>query len=307
MKIKDFIREQNGIYILEKVLNKDKTWIYLNDNIEVPKEAIEILNKVKDGYPIEYIFEEVWFYGDKFYVKEGVLIPRDDTEVVVERAINLINKMCNKECRVVDCCTGSGVIAIEIAKHTNSKVLATDISDTAIEVARKNIMLSEVKEKVRVIKADLLDLKSFYDLKDLKDLDLLSAKGRISRGEICQKDVWQDSNFEKFVKEIENFGFEVENGLLKGDILVSNPPYVEKSWKKPNAYEPDIAFFGGGDGLDIVKKLINYAITLKYKAVILEIGYNQKKSLSKFLEGKVKSFEFFEDLAGNIRGVEIIV
>jgi len=307
MLIKDFIKELNGSYILEKILNKDKTWIYLNDNLEVPKEAIEILNKVKSGYPIEYIFEEVWFYGDKFYVKEGVLIPRDDTEVVVERAINLINKMCNKECKVVDCCTGSGVIAIEIAKHTNSKVLATDISDTAIEVARKNIMLSGVKKKVRVIKADLLDLKSFYDLKDLKDLDLLSAKGRTSRGEICQKDVWQDSNFEKFIKEIENFGFKLENGLVKGDILVSNPPYVENSWRKPNNYEPDLAFFGGDDGLDIVKKLINYAIALKYKAVILEIGYNQKKSLSEFLKGKVKRFEFFEDLTGNIRGVEIIV
>ena len=307
MKIKDFIREQNGIYILEKILNKDKTWIYLNDNLEVPKEAIEILNRVKDGYPIEYIFEEVWFYGDKFYVKEGVLIPRDDTEVVVERAINLINKKCNKECKVVDCCTGSGVIAIEIAKHTNSKVLATDISDKAIEVARKNIMLSGIKEKVKVVKADLLDLTGFYNLKDLYDLDLLSVKSRANQEKMEQNDILQDSGFDELIQEIENFGFEVEKGLIKGDILVSNPPYVENSWKKPNNYEPDIAFFGGDDGLDIVKKLINYAITLKYKAVILEIGYNQKKSLSKFLEGKVKSFEFFEDLTGNIRGVEIIV
>ncbi len=292
MLIKDFIKEPNGSYILEKVLNKDKTWIYLNDNLEVPKEALKILEKVKLGYPIEYIFEEVWFYGDKFYVKEGVLIPRDDTEVVVERAINLINKKCNKECRVVDCCTGSGVIAIEIAKHTNSKVLATDISDTAIEVARENIMLSEVKEKIKVVKADLLNLKIFYDL---TNLELLSLNSRANQEKMGQNNIAQDS------------GFEIKNGLVKGDILVSNPPYVENSWKKPNDYEPDIAFFGGDDGLDIVKKLINYAIALKYKAVILEIGYNQKKSLSEFLKGKVRSFEFFEDFTGNIRGVEIIV
>jgi len=298
MKIKDFIKERNGIYILEKVLNKDKTWIYLNDNIEVPKEAIEILERVKDGYPIEYIFEEVWFYGDKFYIKEGVLIPRDDTEVVVERAINLINKICNKDCRVVDCCTGSGVIAIEVAKHTNSKVLATDISDTAIEVARKNIMLSGVQEKVKVVKADLLDVRG------LRDSDLISVKSRASQEKTEQNDILQYNDIEENIK---NFGFEIEKGLIKGDILLSNPPYVENSWKKPNAYEPDIAFFGGDDGLDIVRKLINYAIALKYKALVLEIGYNQKKSLSEFLEGKVKSFEFFEDLAGNIRGVEIIV
>ncbi|QCI28142.1 N5-glutamine methyltransferase family protein [Caminibacter pacificus] len=300
MKIKDFIKERDGIYILEKVLNKDKTWIYLNDNIEVPKEAIEILEKVKKGYPIEYIFEEVWFYGDKFYIKEGVLIPRDDTEVVVERAIKLINGKCKMEngCRVVDCCTGSGVIAIEVAKHTNSKVLATDISDTAIEVARKNIMLSGVQEKVKVVKADLLDVRG------LRDSDLISVKSRASQEKIEQNDILQYNDIEENIK---NFGFEIEKGLIKGDILLSNPPYVENSWKKPNVYEPDIAFFGGDDGLDIVRKLINYAIALKYKALVLEIGYNQKKSLSEYLEGKVKSFEFFEDLAGNIRGVEIIV
>jgi len=67
-----------------------------------------------------------------------------------------------------------------------------------------------------------------------------------------------------------------------------------------------LAFYGGDDGLDIVKKLIIQAISLKYKAAVIEIGYNQKEKLSAFLKGKVKSFEFFEDLAGNVRGVEII-
>jgi len=279
MMIKDFIKEPNGTYILEKVLNKDKTWIYLNDDLEVPKEALKILEKVKSGYPVEYIFEEVWFYGDKFYIKEGVLIPRDDTEVVVERAINLINK--TNAAKVVDCCTGSGVIAIEIAKHTSAKVIATDISDIAIEVARKNIMLSVVDNKVKVVKADLLSIKS-------------SVKQTIERDETINNN------------EIEKFGFEIENGFIKADILVSNPPYVENSWEKPNVYEPDLAFYGGDDGLDVVKKLIIQAKNLKYKAAVIEIGYNQKEKLSEFLNGKVKGVEFFNDLAGNIRGVEII-
>jgi len=277
MMIKDFIKEPNGSYILEKILNKDKTWIYLNDNLEVPKEALKILQKVKSGYPIEYIFEEVWFYGDRFYIKEGVLIPRDDTEVVVEKAIQLINEKCkvkSEECKVIDCCTGSGVIAIEIAKHSNAKVIATDISDMAIEACRKNIMLSEMKDKIYIVKGDLL-----------KILEENSQKEKI---------------------EIEKLGFEIENGFIKADILVSNPPYVENFWQKPNEYEPDLAFYGGDDGLDIVKKLIIQAISLKYKAAVIEIGYNQKEKLSAFLKDKVKSFEFFEDLAGNVRGVEII-
>ncbi|MEO1958312.1 MAG: HemK/PrmC family methyltransferase [Nautiliaceae bacterium] len=266
MKIKEFLREKNGSYILEKVLNKDKAWLFLNDNLEVPSEAIDILERINSGYPIEYIFEEVYFYGDRFYIKEGVLIPRDDTEVVVERGIELVRKL--GAMRVVDCCTGSGVIAIEIAKHTDAKVLATDISDVAIEVARKNIMLNNVEEKVKVIKGNLLK--------------------------------FQNS------KEIKNFGFEVKNNIIKGDILISNPPYVENSWNKPNEYEPDIAFFGGEDGLDIVRELIKEAKKAAYKGAIIEIGYNQKDILSKFLKDKVKEFEFFKDLGGRIRGVEVL-
>jgi release factor glutamine methyltransferase len=260
MLIKDFVKEQNGIYILEKVLKKDKTWIFLNDNFEVPKEAIEILKKVKNGYPIEYIFKEVWFYSDKFYITEGVLIPRDDTEIIVERAIKLINKLCKSDCTVIDCCTGSGVIAIEIAKYTKSKVIATDISDIAITVAKKNILLNGVKDRVEVLKCDLLEC------------DFIGK------------------NNEK---------------NSKGDILIANPPYVENSWKKPNKYEPDLAFYGGEDGLDIIRKLIFQAKNLGFKAAIIEIGFNQKEKLSEFLNKVVKSYNFFNDLSGNVRGVEI--
>ena len=251
VKIKEFMKQKNGVYILEKVLNKDKAWLFLNDEIEVPKKALEILKRVNEGYPVEYLFEEVWFFGDKFYIKEGVLIPRDDTEVVVERAIKVINEKCKKsDCLVVDCCTGSGVIAIEIAKHTNAKVIATDISDIALEVARENVKLHNLEDRVEIKKCNLLS---------------------------C-------------FKEFKNLA-----------ILVANPPYVENSWKKPNEYEPDIAFYGGDDGLDIVRELINEAKRLKFEAAIIEIGYNQKEKLEELGD----KFEFFRDLAGNIRGVEI--
>jgi len=254
MLIRDVLKEKDAIYILEKLLNKDKTWIFLNEDKDVPKEYFEIQKKIKYGYPIEYIFEEVYFYGDMFFVKEGVLIPRDDTEVVVEKAIELINNFPSSyshfpsSLKVVDCCTGSGVIAIEIAKHTNAKVIATDISEIALEVARKNAKLHNIDIEFK--KCDLFD--------------------------------------------------------FKGDILVSNPPYVENFWKKPNEFEPDIAFYGGEDGLDIVKKIILKAKNLNYKAAVIEIGYNQKELLSVFLEKEKLKYEFFKDLAGNIRGVEIL-
>jgi len=248
LKIKDALKLKNGSYILEKLLNKDKTWLFLNDNLEVPKEFFEIYEKVENGYPIEYIFNEVYFYGDRFFIKEGVLIPRDDTEVVVERAINLINNF-PFPIKVLDCCTGSGVIAIEIAKHTNAEVIATDISEEALNVAKKNAKLHNVSVK-------------------FKKCDLFNEKA---------------------------------------DVLVANPPYVENFYKKPNEFEPDLAFFGGDDGLDIVREIILKANNLGYKAAVIEIGYNQKEKLKEFLEKeKIKNFKCFKDLAGNIRGVEIL-
>ena len=248
MRIKDVLRQANGSYILEKLLNKDKAWLFLNDNNKVPKKYFEIKNKLAEGYPIEYIFNEVFFLGDKFYIKEGVLIPRDDTEIVVERAIEIINeKYKDKKCKVIDCCTGSGVIAIEIAKHTDTKVTAIDISDIALEVAKKNALLHNVDVEFK--KCNLFEEKA--------------------------------------------------------DVLVANPPYVENFWQKPNKYEPDLAFFGGDDGLDIIKEIIKKAIKFNIKNIILEIGYNQKDSLSCFLGNFDCKYEFFKDLAGRVRGVII--
>jgi len=247
LKIREFLNQPNGAYILQKVMDKDKAWLILNDNLNVPKEALDILQKQKSNYPVEYIFNEAYFFGDKFFIKEGVLIPRDDTEVVVQKAIDLINSLNLKTPKVIDCCSGSGVIAIEIAKHTNAEVFATDINPLAIEIAKKNAKLHNVE--VKFSKCDLL----------------------------CEN----------------------------ADILVANPPYVQTSWQKPNPYEPDNAFFGGNDGLDIIKRLISKAKNLNVKYAVIEIGFNQRELLSQFLPPHTKNFEFFNDLSGNVRGAVI--
>jgi len=253
MIVSDFLGDTKALYILQKIFNKDKSWFYLNDQVKIPSKFFQIYEQIKNGYPLEYIFNEVEFYGDVFYIEEGVLIPRDDTEIVVEHAIEIVNNLCKKkECTVVDCCTGSGVIAIEIAKHTCAKVIATDISDKALSVAEKNI----TQHNVAV---------------DIKKCDLLNCGG----------------------------------SLLKCDVLVANPPYVENSWKKPNSYEPDLAFYGGDDGLNIIKKLFYQAKTNGTKYAVLEIGYNQKKPLEKFFSDENCIYSFFNDLQGNVRGVVI--
>ena len=126
------------------ILNKDNIYIMTNFNIEIPKEKEQILlkslEKIKNGYPLQYITEKQEFMGLSFFVNENVLIPQPDTEVLVEQALKIIiRKFKDKEVKVLDLCTGSGAIAISIKKYfPNAIVYALDISKEALEVAKLN-------------------------------------------------------------------------------------------------------------------------------------------------------------------------
>lgn len=105
--------------------------------------------------PIKYITETVEFMGIDFYIKEGVLIPRPDTEVLVEEVLKEINKRKLK--KVCDVCCGSGAIGLSIAKLLeNTIVVCSDIDDTALEVTQKNIDNLSLKSRASVVKSDLL-------------------------------------------------------------------------------------------------------------------------------------------------------
>ncbi len=116
------------------------------------KKAKNILTeRVLTGKPIQYIVGKTFFMGDIFSVNEDVLIPRDDTEILVTRAISTIND--NKLKTVLDIGTGSGIIAIEVKKHTPASVFACDISQKALEVAKKNA--ENLKAKINFFQSDL--------------------------------------------------------------------------------------------------------------------------------------------------------
>jgi len=105
--------------------------------------------------------------GHKFYVDENVLIPQPDTEVLVETAIRLIvkgikdisdDKKTKQQINILDLCTGSGNIAISLAKYVeNAKIIATDISEKALDVAIKNAKINNVYNKIEFIKSDLFE------------------------------------------------------------------------------------------------------------------------------------------------------
>ena len=122
---------------------------YVTENIE---EAIE---RYKNGEPVQYIIGDVNFYGNTIKVNKNVLIPRFETEELVEKTIKKIKNKFNKKIDVLDLCTGSGCIAITIKKEINSNVTATDISSDALEVAKENVNLNNVD--VKLINSDLFN------------------------------------------------------------------------------------------------------------------------------------------------------
>lgn len=145
--------------ILAYVLNTDKLSIILNRDKHVgtldEKEYIRLIGLRKNRMPVKYITGECEFMGLKFKVREGVLIPRPDTEVLVEAVIEDIDKYGFKT--VCDVCCGSGAIGLSIAKlRENTRVELCDISDTALEVTKENSAALEVLERAEIVKSDLL-------------------------------------------------------------------------------------------------------------------------------------------------------
>ncbi|CAG7839289.1 SAM-dependent methyltransferase [Clostridium novyi B str. ATCC 27606] len=146
--------------LIQKVLKKDKLFIILNRNLEISskdqEEFFKLIKLRKDKMPVKYILGECEFMGLNFNVKEGVLIPRADTEVLVEEVIKEIKE--NGYNNVCDVCCGSGAIGISIGKYIKKTIIdCYDISDIAIEVTKNNINKFQLNDKVYVYKSDLLD------------------------------------------------------------------------------------------------------------------------------------------------------
>lgn len=131
--------EASTNFLLRKVLGVDKKYLILNKEkklgTEKEKQFRSFIEKRKNHEPVWYITGEIEFYGLGLAVDKNVLIPRPETEILVERVINEIG---DEECNILDLGTGSGAIAITLAKKTKGKVYASDISRKALEVAKNN-------------------------------------------------------------------------------------------------------------------------------------------------------------------------
>ncbi|MDU1708241.1 MAG: peptide chain release factor N(5)-glutamine methyltransferase [Anaerococcus vaginalis] len=254
MKIKDILETNNNdlIIALTYLLNTNKNLLFLNKE-EILDEKIEIElkkinDKINEGYPLQYAIGKWNFYGLDLLVDKRALIPRYETEILVDLIIN--DNSNNK--KILDIGTGSGAISLALSKNLkDSKIIGVDISKKAIDLANEN-----------------------------------KIKLNINNVEFKESDIFSNID-EKF------------------DIIVSNPPYINKEdfekLDKKLYYEPQNALYGGEDGLYFYKKIIKNAKNFLNKngKIYLEIGYDQKDSISDLLEEygykQIKSYKDFND------------
>ncbi len=184
MKLKEIIKESNKRLkilniedssikvrlLIEYVFKIPKEQIILNEEKELEENKLtqfyNLLEKIENGMPIQYITNKQEFMGLNFYVDENVLIPQPDTEILVEEVIKYIRKHRENKLRILDLCTGSGIIAISIAKYLkNVEIYASDISEKALDVAKRNAKSHNVN--IKFICSDM-----FKNIKE-KEFDII--------------------------------------------------------------------------------------------------------------------------------------
>ena len=233
-----------------------------------------LIDRRRCGEPVQYITGEAEFFALPFHVTPDVLIPRPETEHLIEKVLEIFRapsgtdpgapsvqrswlngwetEIASAPC-ILDIGTGSGAIAVALAHHLpESQITAIDISNTALSVARENAALNGVSHRVRFLQGDLLS----------------PVRG------------------EQF------------------DIIVSNPPYVANADRETLAievrdYEPALALFAGNDGIEIYRRLIPaaFASLVPGGFLLLEIGFGQQNLVRDLLAASgFRNIEFTLDL-----------
>ena len=209
----------------------------------------EAMKKLQQGYPVQYIIGNVEFYGNAINVNENVLIPRFETEYLVEKTINYIKSLGLENPKILEIGTGSGCISIALKKNIISDVTAIDVSNKALEIAKDNANLN--KTKIKFMLEDINDFKS----NDKFDVIISNPPY-----------VPYESNYDEKIKyEPENAIFAEENGIYFYKVILERL----KNNLKDNYL---IAFEIGDKEGDLIKQLVDIHFPKAYFK--LEKDYN---------------------------------
>ena len=229
--------------LMAKTLKKDRKFIILNNNKDLEDKNLKYFNKLikerASRKPIAHLTNKKFFWNNEFFINKNTLIPRPDTEVIVEQVLKLTKhkNMMN----ILDIGVGSGCILLSILKERkNFYGTGIDISKNALDICKINAKRLKVDGRTKFYKSD-----------------------------------------------IDNF----DNG--KYDLIISNPPYIKRTQlkyleKDVVGFEPKHALDGGIEGLSEIRKVINKSSELIKKKghLVLEIGFDQKRSVKEILEKK---------------------
>ena len=152
--------EPDAWLLMEYVFDIDRTWYFLHQEEEAGEEKAEqyarLLEKRAQHIPLQQLTCQAWFYGLKFYVNEHVLIPRQDTEILVEEVLKEAGG--RKGLKVLDLCTGSGCILLSLLEHLEqAQGMGADLSEQALLVAEKNAQIQGKTKQTRFVRSDLFE------------------------------------------------------------------------------------------------------------------------------------------------------
>jgi len=287
--------ELEAALLLSKVLRINTTYIYAHPKNWVQSDKIKefelLLERRIKREPIAYILGEKEFYSRSFIVTPDVLIPRPETEILVEEALKIINNIPYPT--VLDVGTGSGCIAVTIACEAgNAQNFATDISFEALMVARANSERHKVSKRISYVCADFLSCfnENSFDI-------ILSNPPYIPEGEFYSL----ESNVRDFEPKISLIG---GGSILRqgsGQALRLHPSTVRSELVE------DSRPTSGEEGLNCIRKIVHEAgRVLKNDGwCIIEVGANQSEKVSEIFKGVgFKEVSAVKDLAGIERVVK---
>ena len=279
--------------LLQHFLNKPRAWLFAHDDTDISpiREAFcAAVERRCTALPVAYITGEKDFWGLPFHVSPDVLIPKPDTELLVERSLAIIREKAaallpEQNLFILDPCTGSGCVAISIL-HTleaenirNLCCIAADISPAALAIARRNaqrLLSTETQTRLYIIEGDMRTLPE----------TIAHVRESLSPSSLL-------------------------TNILRFDLIAANPPYVPSTLTqellKDGRNEPALALDGGSDGLDFIRILTNNTCTvLNRNGVLLsEVGEYHAQAASKLFEtAGFSDVRIHQDLTSQDRLIE---
>ena len=264
--------------LLIHILQRDRAWIYAHPEYELDaatrEKYLSLIAQRASGVPTQHLTGHQEFWGLDFEVTPDVLIPRPETEHVIEVALDrlvarafypeTVRRAATQEFRIADVGTGSGCIAVALARELPAaRVTATDISAAALEVARRNAERLGVAERITFVECNLL--------------------GAVFHG--SQATGHESRSF---------------------DLIASNPPYIGRREaatlpREVREHEPETALFAGEFGTELYEPLISQAAALLKPGgfLVLELGYNSAEHVTRALSTpEWTNLSITNDLAG---------